>query len=106
MMKWLNYATSGHKEINQMNWDMESAQKGYSSYFYWQIIENHLPSLQEPNMKLMHSNALTHTSSLIKKLFDDNGIPLADLPQSPDLDSFGNGQAKLEKRIYMSYPHF
>ena len=42
-------------------------------------------------MKLMHSNALTHTSSLIKKLFDDNGIPLADLPQSPDLDSFGNG---------------
>ena len=45
MMKWLNYATSGHREINQMNWDMESAQKGYSSYFYWQIIENHLPSL-------------------------------------------------------------
>lgn len=61
-----------------MNRVKESAQGGYSSRSYLQIIEYYLSAIWQPGMELMHNNITIYAANIIEDWHNENNILLVD----------------------------
>ena len=75
---WAAIWGGGHTDIYRMNRVKESAQGGYSSRSYLQIIEYYLSAIWQPGMELMHNNITIYAASIIEDWHNENNILLVD----------------------------
>lgn len=75
---WAAIWGGGHTDIYRMNRIKESAQGGYSSRSYLQIIEYYLSAIWQPGMELMHNNITIYAASIIEDWHNENNILLVD----------------------------
>ena len=75
-MIWAIIWGAGHSEITVLERDCESEKRGYTARFYVNVLETILYSIWKPRLEFMQDNAPVYLAGLVRKWFQDHGIPV------------------------------
>ena len=104
-MIWAAIWGAGHSGITVLERDYESKKHGYTARSYINVLEANLYSIWEPGLEFMQDNAPIHSAGLVRKWFQDHGIPVMEWPPySPDLNPIEHAWARLKDTIYKLDP--
>jgi transposase len=95
----------GRSELFVLERDFESKKHGYSARSYLEVLDDQLPKCWSPGLEFMQDGASIHTARVVRKWFEDNGIPLVEWPPfSPDLNPIEHVWWHLKKAVLDQHP--
>ena len=99
------YRVGEQSNLIRLARDPNSPRQGYSAVSYIEVLDDQLPTLQEPGLLFMQDNASIHTSRLARQWFQNNSIDVLEWPPySPDLNPIEHLQYRLKKNVYKVRP--
>jgi transposase len=105
VMIWGAIWIGGRSDIAFMRRDETSKKNGYTALSYVELLDEHLPNCWEPGRIFMQDNAPIHKAGIVRRWFEDHGIPLLPWPPySPDLNPIEHVWAMLKHYINEHYP--
>ena len=99
-MVWVCFQGYGRSDLFILEQDFELKKHGYSAQSYLDVLEDQLPQCQVPSLVFIQDNASIHTARVVKRWFQENGIPIIDWPPySLDLNLIEHVQQYLKKKV-------
>lgn len=88
-----------------MNRDEELKKNGYLARSYIEVLDKMIPTIWELGIIFMQDNASIHGAKIVKKWFEEYGIPVMDWPPySPDLNPIEYMWFPLKHGVYEVRP--